>query len=253
MQAMTAASGAANRRPWPRVKSSHRNSSRKDAANGGHGNLGTKPAPRWPASSRSGRRASPVIQSPWLATSSPPSKTRQHPDQTFSGGRPDAGPGPFRLTISGLLGTALLPDGQLARWGDTLGRPTFRLTPEPEICYSSGPNRRHAGSRRCAFPSTYNRRYHQPGLPECSGQPWPAGVIYDVRRLFTTRGRSGSPPLRSWACSVSGSLMPRCCLDFLERSTSALEAASAASAIRSCRGRAGADRQPRAARALFRC
>jgi len=130
-------------------------------------------------------------QSPWLATSSPPSKTHantlnQHLQRWAAGRRA------CLRCDQWIARTALLPlDGSVARWqGDTLeGRP-FSLNPEPgDSCYSKPANGRDALKAVLAFPSNLHRRHHQPGLTRWSGSPGQrgdldrAGFVHDQWRF----------------------------------------------------------------------
>jgi len=171
-------------------------------------------------------------------------------------------PEPASSAISGLLGTALLPDGQLAEWGDTLEAEPFSANPlNQESCYRAGPTAGHR-SGVLAFPA-----------PTPSGSPawlpgvWAAlasGLISTCGRLFSRPGDSAHRHCDLFGLSLSWSLMPRAASIFLELSHIPLWSsekgprggpeAPPPPRIARVRRRAGADRQPNEPLgALFRC
>jgi len=148
----------------------------------------------WTASATMGRlqsrfwkEGSPVDQRPLAGDKVPRPSKKTAPTpciSTFSGGQGrTAGPASAAIQF-GLLGTALLPDGQLSPdgVGHGLEGPTlFGLTPEtreyPFAICEPAPNRPPMRSKAVlGFPKpTYTVGIHQPGLPGGSGQsPWPS-------------------------------------------------------------------------------
>jgi len=127
----------------------------------------------------------------------------------------------------------------------------FRLTPETEIpAIRAGPNR-----RRCAqagWPSPHHKPSGSPACYQWPGAALASRVISTCWRLVHRPGRSAHRHCDLFGFPLSWELDAPCCSIFLERQQHPrLGATSAASAIRSCSEAAGADRQPRAARALF--
>jgi len=158
------------------------------------------------------------------------------------------------------LGPLSLPDGQLAPDGVTrLEGAFFRLTPEPGRipCYSE-PAQPAADALKAvlAFPATYTVGITSLGYQVVLAEPWPARVTRRAAFVHTTQGsiRLTATCDLFRAFVELGSFDAPCCSIFSSVQHIPLWRQRARRArSRLVFGRAGADRQPRAARALFRC